>query len=69
MELKEKYVKEVCRLSQGEKTCRYLRSSPGGWHCIKGSPSEKAETEKHRALGAMNAMGDNCSGPPKLKAI
>ena len=56
------YITNTCRLGQREKCCSYLAVGPGGFECLKLSPSAAAHIAVRRAAGTMVAMGDNCEG-------
>ena len=58
--------KEICGVGKGSETCSFLMMGPGGWECAKGTGLE-AHLTSRRDAGSMNAMGDNCSGPPDFK--
>ncbi len=51
-----------CGVGTGPKTCSFLRMATD-WECAKGTSIESIILER-RESGTMNAMGDNCSGPP-----
>ena len=57
----EEHVKKVCKIEQGEETCRYLTMSPDGWNCAKSGSLRRAIDERIEK-GTMNAKGDNCEG-------
>ena len=60
----QEHVNSVCKLGQGEQTCRYLTSTGGkkqGWTCEK-SGSLRRILDERVAYGTMNAKGDNCGG-------
>ena len=57
-----KHVMEVCRLSGGERRCRYLYQA-GGYYCAKLTPM-KEHYDMLVEDGLMIAQGDNCTGIP-----
>lgn len=57
-------VQNVCGIGTGDKTCSYLAVG-AAWECMKGTPTEQLIIER-RGRGSINAMGDNCSGPPNF---
>lgn len=58
----KEHVEKVCKIGQGEKTCRYLVISSGkGFECSKAS-SLRQTIDRRFAGGTMNAKGDNCGG-------
>ncbi len=60
--LKIDWVKNVCGLGNGDQTCSFLMMGTK-WECAKGTGIESV-IQNRRDNGTMNAMGDNCSGPP-----
>ena len=63
--LSDDHVKDVCRRGQGAATCSFLVVT-SGWHCAK-EPEFQSVYQTiavRRFTESMNAMGDNCSGPP-----
>lgn len=63
MAIAPEHVQNVCRIAQGARTCSFLLTGGNGFVCGKGTSMENTIRAK-RDQGAMNAMGDNCSGPP-----
>lgn len=55
------HVNKVCLIGKGERTCRYLTVSGGGWSCEKRGPM-KAYLDRRAAEGKMRARADNCPG-------
>jgi hypothetical protein len=56
---------KVCRPVTGPTCCAYLASRDlSNYFCAKGSPDLRRVIDDRLARGAMNATGDNCSGPP-----
>ena len=56
----------VCKMRQGEQTCKYVGLGPSGYFCAKKTPIKvtldyKAENKQ------MIARGDNCEGLGKLQ--
>ena len=68
MHLNKEHVDKVCIPGNGAFTCSYLvfSSEVRGFECAKGTELEVVIL-KRRAQKSMNAMGDNCSGPPDFK--
>ncbi len=64
----EKHLKNVCKLGGGAFTCSYLGMGDQGIECLKGTEFQN-DIKQRRAKKSMNAMGDNCSGPPKFESI
>ncbi|MBI4118341.1 MAG: hypothetical protein HY455_02315 [Parcubacteria group bacterium] len=57
----EQHVREVCKLGQGEKSCRYLAmGGRGGWTCLRAK--QKEYLDGRVANGQLQAKGDNCEG-------
>ena len=54
-------LKNVCKIGQGEKCCRYILCSPNGFECGKLS-NQKEILDNHVELNLMTAKGDNCKG-------
>jgi hypothetical protein len=65
MAIDEKCLNDVCKLKQGAHTCSFLMVGAGGFECAKGTSIEGVVYNR-RSSGTMNAMGDNCSGPPNF---
>lgn len=66
MKVEATHVQNVCRSQKPGGTCSFLMMGGDGWECAKDTPFEsalRARSEKR----VMNAMGDNCSGPPDFK--
>ncbi len=61
MALSKKHVDEVCKLGQGEDTCRFLSRCASGWECLKLTPTRKW-IDQRVAAGNHSAKGDNCPG-------
>ena len=56
----------VCKLKQGDKTCRYIGLVPGlGFVCAKKTPM-KDMLDGRVSSGEMSATGDNCEGFGKI---
>ncbi|MEK7503001.1 MAG: hypothetical protein AAB556_00990 [Patescibacteria group bacterium] len=68
MQITKKQVDEVCKLGQGPNTCSFLMVGMDGFECAKQTSFESLIRSRRNA-GAMNAKGDNCSGPPDFKSI
>lgn len=67
MNIADDHVMKVCRSTKPGGTCSYLMMS-GGWVCAKGTPMEAVIQERRKAR-TMNAMGNNCEGPPDFKPL
>ena len=57
----------ICGLGQGEDACRYLANSAGVWECARSSCDMKETVDRQVLAGEMNAKGDRCSGPARLR--
>ena len=57
----EQYVKEVCRLGQGEETCRYLAFGSEEWSCCKDT-SMGRHIDERVENDDFGSRGDNCEG-------
>lgn len=53
--------KTLCRVAEGDATCRYLTMSARGWGCEKLTTLRRVIDERV-AAGTFNAKGDNCPG-------
>lgn len=62
------YIKTICQIGRGAETCSFLIAGANGFECAKGTGLEQAINER-RETKAMNALGDNCSGPPEFKPV
>ena len=60
------YVKDVCKIGQGNDCCRYLVMAPTGFECAKLDLSLKLTLDQRVRIGSMNAKGDNCPGQVNL---
>ena len=59
----DEYLKDVCKLGQGEACCRYIGVGIGrGFWCAKSDPELKKTIDQ--LVHNMNAQGDNCSADP-----
>ena len=58
--LDDKQIKEVCKLGQGEKCCRYLICGGEGFECAKLMTPLKYDIDYKAST--MSAKGDNCEG-------
>ena len=54
-------VKEICKIGQGEKCCRYISVGAKGWKCLKHSELKSLFDSRVRN-NLMAAQGDNCEG-------
>ena len=64
--LGEEWIKDICKIGQGEATCKYLVVAPTGIQCAKMDPSLRMTIDQR--ADKMNAKGDCCSGVPMLTA-
>lgn len=55
-----KHVTLVCKIGQGDKTCRYLGLGVA-WKCLKHT-SLRAMLDERAQNNKMTAQGDNCDG-------
>lgn len=53
-------LKDICKMGQGNLTCRYLGFGDG-WTCLKFT-NLKAMLDARVAANSMRAQGDNCDG-------
>lgn len=53
--------KEVCRIGQGNKCCRYLACGMDGLECLKDTSLARVLNARANA-GVITARGDNCKG-------
>lgn len=55
----------VCECTGGKKRCSFLMFNAKDlvWECAKEAGDERGIWQR-RKDGSINAMGDNCSGPP-----
>ncbi len=67
MKIADDHAMAVCRSKKPGGTCSYLLMGDG-WECAKGTPFETI-IEEPRKAGTMNAMGNNCEGPPDFKPL
>ena len=58
------FVKDVCRVGQLDKTCKYLTIGENGFVCAKLLPGAKELIDHHKAN--FIAKGNNCPGIPML---
>ena len=59
--IESEYVKETCKIGQGNNCCAFLVMGSAGFECAKGTPSQQI-IDLRLAEGTMNAQGDNCGG-------
>ncbi len=57
----ENYIRETCKLGQGEACCAFLMMGQDGMECAKETGAEGL-IRKRLDAGTMNAKGDNCEG-------
>lgn len=60
------YIRDVCKIGQGSKCCKYLLMAPTGFECAKSNPGEKEMIDINWALHAHVSQGDNCEGVKKF---
>lgn len=58
------YIKEVCKIGQGNDCCRYLSVGADGFCCLKLEPDLKTYLDNRVANNDITAQGDNCEGKP-----
>jgi len=56
-----KYLKDVCKIGQGHKTCRYIVAGADGLSCAK-LTSMKATIDDRVLTKTFVARADNCEG-------
>ena len=58
------YVKDICKIGQGELCCSYLLMGPDGYECAKWDKNIgfRRAIEIRRANGTIKSLGDNCNG-------
>ena len=66
MEVTKKQAEEICKIGKGTQTCSFLMMGGNGFECAKQTSFESAILVRRNA-GKMNAMGNNCSGPPDFE--
>jgi len=61
--ISDTYLDSICKIHQGEKTCRYICLSIDGYKCVKNTPMKKVINNmvKDRII---KVNGDNCAGKP-----
>lgn len=55
-------IEHVCRIGEGEETCRYLTLSRGVWTCAKLNQGLKRMLDDRVNAQTIRARGDNCEG-------
>lgn len=55
------HVKNVCKIGQGNKCCRYLVMGAEGFECAKGT-SLQVHLDARVYNNTITAQGDNCEG-------
>ncbi len=67
--LDDEQVRNVCMADPiaNRECCAYLACDEEGMICAKTNRPLMAFIKERLALGAMNATGDNCSGPPDFR--
>lgn len=53
------HLQSVCKIKQGEKTCRYICLCLRGYICVKKTPMKSTIDEMN---DKMSSKGDNCEG-------
>lgn len=69
MDLNENYLYDVCKLGDGELTCRYLTCDQKGFACGKLDPDIARTINARIAEGTFGAHGDHCHGLPPTQII
>lgn len=59
MKLTKEYIKDTCKIGQGNNTCRYLLCGPNGFECGKLGASKGVIDSR---VDYMTAKSDNCEG-------
>lgn len=67
MSMNETFIADTCKRGQGADCCSFLVMGRGGFECAKGTEAEPVLVERRKSK-SINAMGDNCSGPPDFKS-
>ena len=60
------YVKETCKIGQGEETCAFLMMGAEGFECAKDNEPVRMIVQIRLDAGTMSAQGDNCDGWKKV---
>lgn len=68
MPMGKDFIKAVCAPGNGALTCSFLLMGVDGFECAKTGPFE-GTLRARREAGRMNAMGDNCGGPPAFVIV
>lgn len=63
------FVREICRMGEGSRCCRYLSADGAGFHCLKLEADLALVIDAKVARGAAHACGDNCAGKPMEKSL
>ena len=61
MKLSDDQVKNLCKMGQGKKCCRYLVMSSEGFECAK-KLEFKSVLDERVKQNTITAQGDNCEG-------
>jgi hypothetical protein len=61
MKVPDELLKNICKIGQGDKCCRFLACGSDGFECLKHT-SLAATLNARVVAGTMNAIGDNCDG-------
>lgn len=56
------HVKNVCKIGQESKCCKYLVAGSQGFECMKLNPANKNVIDTNWAQHPHVAQGDNCEG-------
>jgi hypothetical protein len=62
MVIPQEHLKEVCKIGQGDKCCRYVYADGDGIQCAKLDDAFRTMIDTKVALGLFVAIGDNCGG-------
>lgn len=57
--INDETLKNICKLGQKEKCCRYILCTPNGFECGKNTSLKSTIDEN---VNNMTAKGDNCNG-------
>ena len=57
----KQYIKDVCQIHQGQKTCKYIMFCNGHFRCVKNTLVQSG-IDEYSSKQLMKAKGDNCEG-------
>jgi len=60
--IEDNHLKNVCKISQGVKCCRYLVAGINGFECFKMIPNAKKLIDEQVKNRSDFPKGDNCDG-------